>query len=147
MWGVGVEWGGCHHGPLPSPGLPPLPATRKSQEGKRSVLATLARYPQPPAAVGGVSILAFPFTLSLYGKYHKPLEYPRVPTSFIPTARTLELTLAFEDEAPPATLPGHVLKAQEAGIHTQALTPLPHTVHITWAHLGYEGDCRESQSH
>lgn len=49
-----------------------------------------------------------------------------------------ELTLTPEDEAPSATLPGHVLKAQETSVHPQTLTPLPHTVHIAWAHLGHK---------
>lgn len=68
-----------------------------------------------------------------------------VPACLVPAASALELTLAFEDEAPPATLPGHVFEAQEAGVHPQALTPLPHAVHITRAHLGHEGHCRNSE--
>lgn len=47
--------------------------------------------------------------------------------------------LALEDKASPAALPGHVLEAQKTGVHPQALTPLPHSVHVTGAHLGHEG--------
>lgn len=64
-----------------------------------------------------------------------------------PAVRRPALTLALENEAPPATLPGHVLEAQEAGVHPEALAPLPHTVHVARAHLGHEGHCRGHRGH
>lgn len=65
---------------------------------------------------------------------------PACPLACVP-----ELTLALEDEASTAALPGHVLKAQETGVHSQALTPLPYSVHVAWAHLGHEGHWRSTK--
>lgn len=47
-------------------------------------------------------------------------------------------TSAFKDIAASAFQPGHVFKAQEGGVHTQARSTLPHTVNITWTHLGHQ---------
>lgn len=77
---------------------------------------------------------------------HKSLENPRV-TEHMSLQLVPVLTLTPEDEAPPATLPGHVLKAQETSVHPQTLTPLPHTVHVARAHLGHKRDCKKPQSH
>lgn len=70
-----------------------------------------------------------------------------MPATSVHAVSAPELTLTPEDKAPPATLPGHVLKAQETSIHSQALTTLPHAVYIARAHLRHKGYCKESHSH
>ena len=64
--------------------------------------------------------------------------------------RDIHLHKSFCSSAPTSTLedvtavtlqPGHVLKAQQSGVHPQARSTLPHTVHITGTHLGHQRNC------
>lgn len=48
------------------------------------------------------------------------------------------LTLPAEDEAAVAPLPGHMVKAQQRGVHPQVLAALPHLVRVAGADLGHQ---------
>lgn len=129
--------------------------TNKCQD--QTVARGLSCCPQPPPATGCGRGLWTPSTpASIYtsgdrdrGPHcpHEPRESLGALVCCVPAGSPPELTLALEDEAPPAALPGHVLKSQEAGVHPQVLTPLPHAIHVTRAHLGHEGHCRRHRGH
>ena len=48
-------------------------------------------------------------------------------------------TSTLEDVAAAALEPGHVLEAEQGGVHPQARAALPHAVHVAGAHLGHQG--------
>lgn len=53
-------------------------------------------------------------------------------------------TISSEDVAPLASNPGHVLKAKQGGIHTQAGAAFPDATYITRANPGQQRDCKNT---
>jgi len=55
-----------------------------------------------------------------------------------PVTPQCRLTLSPKDEAAVAPLPGHMVEAQQRGVHAQVLAALPHLVGVAGADLGHQ---------